>query len=250
MSYMTYDLLYQSQDALLQQIFAAESTLLPGSTLILAGGTALARCHLHHRISWDLDFFVDGPFDPALLLRRLRNAGVALEDPSQEAGGTFVTQLHGSAEVGGELVNVSFVEDVFAGMFETTGCGVIRTEVIEGLYHRKLRTITGTGEIRSASGHVLGQGARHKARDLFDLYVLEKTVQPIDEFVRTINRQGANLPVEALYQGFAAMPWLDMMDEFEQLEVVEPFEKITAFEAKRHFDLALLRLSESDEIAR
>jgi predicted nucleotidyltransferase component of viral defense system len=46
MSYMTYDLLYQSQDTLLQQIFAAESTLLPGSTLILAGGTALARCHL------------------------------------------------------------------------------------------------------------------------------------------------------------------------------------------------------------
>jgi len=101
-----------------------------------------------------------------------------------------------------------------------------------------------------STGHVLGQGARHKARDLFDLYVLEKTVQPIDEFVRTINRQGANLPVEALYQGFAAMPWQDMMDEFEQLEVIEPFEQITAFEAKRHFDLALVRLSDSDEIVR
>jgi hypothetical protein len=46
------------------------------------------------------------------------------------------------------------------------------------------------------------------------------------------------------------MPWQDMIDEFEQLEVIEPFEQITAFEAKRHFDLALVRLSESDEIAR
>lgn len=247
---MTYDSLYQSQDTLLQQVFAAENVLLPGSTLILAGGTALARCHLHHRISWDLDFFVGGPFDPALLLRRLRDAGVALEDPSQEVSGVFVTQLHGSAEVGGEVVNVSFVEDVFAGMFETTRCGVIRTEVIEGLYHRKLRTITGTGEIRSASGHVLGQGARQKARDLFDLYVLEKTVQPIDEFVRTINRHGANFTVEALYQGFAAMPWQDMIDEFEQLEVIEPFERITAFEAKRHFDQALVHLSDPDESVR
>jgi hypothetical protein len=97
---------------------------------------------------------------------------------------------------------------------------------------------------------VLGQGARQKARDLFDLYVLEKTVQPIDEFVHAINQHGANVPVEVLYQGFAAMPWQDMIDEFEQLEVIEPFEQITAFEAKRHFDQALVRLSDSDEIAR
>lgn len=221
--------------------------MLPGLTLILAGGTALARCYLHHRISWDLDFFINGPFDPALLLRRLQDAGVGLEDPSQEASGAFVTQLHGSADVGGEVVNVSFVEDVFAGMFETTQCGVTRTEVIEGLYHRKLRTITGTGEIRSPSGHVLGQGARQKARDLFDLYVLEKAVQPIDEFVRAINQHGANVPVEMLYQGFACMPWQDMIDEFEQLEAIEPFERITAFEAKRHFDQALVRLSEPYE---
>jgi len=244
---MTYKLLYQSQDTLLQQIFAAEDTLLPGSTLILAGGTALARCHLHHRISWDLDFFVDGPFDPALLLRRLQDAGVELQDPSQEAGGTFVTQLHGPANVGKEVIKLSFVEDIFAGMFETTRCGVIRTEVIEGLYHRKLRTITGTGEIHTASGHVLGQGARQKARDLFDLYVLEKTVQPIDEFVYAINQHGANVPLEALYQGFAAMPWQDMIDEFEQLEVIEPFERIAALEAKRHFDQALVRMSGTHE---
>jgi len=247
MSYMAYGLLHQSQDTLLQQIFTAESSLLPGSTLILAGGTALARCHLHHRISWDLDFFADGAFDPAVLLRRLRDAGVALEDPSQEAGGAFATQLHGSVNLDGEIIKISFVEDVFAGMFDTTQCGVTRTEVIDGLYHRKLRTITGTGEIRTASGHVLGQGARQKARDLFDLYVLEKTVQPIDEFVRAINQHGANFPVEALYQGFAAMPWQDMIDEFEQLEVIEPFERIEAFEAKRHFDQALVRLSNLHE---
>ncbi len=247
MSYMAYDSLHQSQDTLLQQVFAAESALLPGSTLILAGGTALARYHLHHRISWDLDFFTDRSFDPAVLLRRLKNAGIALDDPSQEAGGTFATQLHGSVNLNGEIIKISFVEDIFAGMFDTMQCGVTRTEVIEGLYHRKLRTITGTGEMRTASGHVLGQGARQKARDLFDLYVLEKKIQPIDKFVCAINQHGANFPVEALYQGFAAMPWQDMIDEFEQLEVIEPFEHITAFEAKRHFDQALVRLSNLHE---
>ncbi|MCP4284009.1 MAG: nucleotidyl transferase AbiEii/AbiGii toxin family protein, partial [Gammaproteobacteria bacterium] len=124
---MTYDLLFKSQDTILQQIFTVERALLPGSTLILAGGTALARCHLHHRISWDLDFFADESFDPAVLLRRLRDAGVSLEDLSQEVGGAFATQLHGSAELGGEVIKLSFVEDVFAGMFDTTRCGVIRT---------------------------------------------------------------------------------------------------------------------------
>ena len=182
-----------------------------------------------------------------MLLRRLRDADVALEDPTQEAGGAFATQLHGSVNLDGEIIKISFVEDIFAGMFDTTQCGVTRTEVIEGLYHRKLRTITGTGEMRTASGHVLGQGARQKARDLFDLYVLEKNVQPIDEFVHAINQHGANFPVEALYQAFAAMPWQDMLDEFEQLEVIEPFERITAFEAKRHFDQALVHLSKLHE---
>ena len=130
---MAYSLLHQSQDNLLQRIFTAESSLLPGSTLILAGGTALARCHLHHRISWDLDFFADGAFDPAVLLHRLRDAGVALEDPSQEAGGAFATQLHGSVNLDGETIKISFVEDIFAGMFDTTQFGVARTEVINGL---------------------------------------------------------------------------------------------------------------------
>jgi hypothetical protein len=46
------------------------------------------------------------------------------------------------------------------------------------------------------------------------------------------------------------MPWQDMMDEFEQLEVIEPFERIKAFEAKRHFDQALVRLSDPHENVR
>ncbi|MDB4409666.1 hypothetical protein N9235_02520 [Gammaproteobacteria bacterium] len=106
---------------------------MPDSTLMLAVGTALARCHLHHRFSWNLDFFVDGAFDPAVLLHRLRDAGIAPEDPSQEAGGAFAIQLHGSVNLDREIIKISFVEDVFAGMFDTTQFGVARTEVINGL---------------------------------------------------------------------------------------------------------------------
>ncbi|MEK7680250.1 MAG: nucleotidyl transferase AbiEii/AbiGii toxin family protein [Deltaproteobacteria bacterium] len=42
--------------------------------MILIGGTALARCYLQHRASYDLDFFVNARFDPLMIQRRFSGA--------------------------------------------------------------------------------------------------------------------------------------------------------------------------------
>ena len=55
LSYMTVSL-YKAQDELLEMIFPhLEKIGIPDA--ILAGGTALARYYLKHRVSYDLDFF-------------------------------------------------------------------------------------------------------------------------------------------------------------------------------------------------
>lgn len=66
----------------------------------------------------------------------------------------------------------------------------IRTDAIDDLFHRKLRTITGMGEVITGAGRVAGKGARQADRESFDLYVLSKEIRPIIECVAEINSSG------------------------------------------------------------
>ena len=234
--------LYKAQDSLLSDVLDNANELVTKGELILAGGTALARLYLNHRISYDLDFFTGESFDPPVLQSRLRKAGIVLEDVSMESHGVYTSQLHGYVVRNDISVKISFVEDIFWDQFKRVKVGTTPTEVIEGLYHRKLRTITGTGPKLSHTGHQLAIGGRQKARDIFDLYVLDTHHQPLPEFLKKINSHGAGVPEDALYQGLAQMPWKDLMDEFELLEVLPPFKKPTAFEMKAHFDQIIRQL--------
>lgn len=236
---MTIRQLYKRQDVILSIIFKKEKEIFRGAPVILAGGTALARCYLEHRVSYDLDFFVDKRFDPLLLRRRLKDAGLLLRAAEAVTDPLYAAQLHGMVNVKGEPIRISIVEDVHAGMFPAVIVKGIRTETIEGLYQRKLRAITGTGEVITKTGWAAGKGARQTARDLFDLYVLSKEVKSIMKFVAGINRRGANVSERALMSGIRNMPWKDLMDEFETLEVTEKYNGITAFDVKRYFDISL-----------
>ncbi len=188
---------------------------------ILGGGTALARFYLHHRVSYDLDFFVGGGFSPERLSIALGQLGVTLNDVHIEDGGQFAHQLHGYVEVEGSIVKVSFVEDVYEGMWPRRTFDKVITEEIGGLYHRKLRTISGSGYGKNTVG------ARQTARDLFDAYVLSKQVQPIHEFLAESNRHGANFPADAFCANLLGMPWIDLMDEFEGLKLLTPYQGTT-----------------------
>ena len=234
---MTIQQLYKLHDAILRSIFGKEKELFPGAQIILGGGTALARCYLEHRVSYDLDFFVSKRFEPMLLQRRMKDAGLRLNAVEAVTDPMYAAQLHGMVNVKGESIRICIVEDIYADMFSAVTVKGIRTEAIEGLYHRKLRTITGTGEVVTETGRVAGKGARQTARDLFDLYVLSKEIKPIMEFVAEINSRGANVSERALESGIRNIPWKDLMDEFETLEVAERYKGITAFNVKRYFDV-------------
>ena len=215
------------------------------SGILLGGGTALARFYLHHRVSYDLDFFLAVPFDPMVLSRRLQQAGLTFEITGLECGGTFAAQLHGLVTIkNSEPINISFVEDVFTGMFETIEIQGVRTEIIEGLFHRKLRTVSGTGVTLGPSGHLLGEGQRQKARDLYDLYILDTRVEPVEKFIQRINSKGAGFPADIFRQNLAAVDWMELIDECEILEVLAPFEKMAAMDLKRHFDGIMMRMLE------
>ena len=205
--------LYQAQEQFLLKVGRAQ---LPSHHIILCGGTALARVYLHHRVSYDLDFFVDGQFDPERLAVQLGQSGIALEDVQIESGGKFVHQLVGFVSIEDTRLKVSFIEDGYAGMFPHSLMAVggvnFMVESVEGLYHRKLRTVSGSGQSD------LPTDGRQAARDLFDLFMLDQMTQPIPAFVKTINQHGANFPKKAFLAGLGAMPWIAMMDEFEQID--------------------------------
>jgi hypothetical protein len=205
--------LYQAQEQFLMHL---DSMKLPGHHMMLCGGTALARIYLHHRVSYDLDFFVDGQFDPERLSVQLGKLGIRLEDVHIENSGKFVRQLVGYVSIMDTRLKVSFIEDSYAGMFPSRkmplGDVKFKVESVEGLYHRKLRTVSGGG---NSDFPIDG---RQAARDLFDLWMLDQIVEPIPTFVKMINQHGANFPVKAFLAGLASMPWIAMMDEFEQID--------------------------------
>lgn len=244
MSYMTKNKLYSLQDKVLKAIYEKLAPTFKETEIVFSGGTALSRFYLKHRVSYDLDFFLTKAFDPSLLEHRLKMLGLPLRVTGFESTETFAAQLHGVLSFSkSERLKLSFVEDVFAGMFETVLIDGVKTEGIDSLFHRKLRTIAGTGTATSLSGHLLGIGNRQTARDLFDLYVLDTTHEQIDSFISRINQQGARFPEDLFKQNLSSVPWLDLFDEMELLEVLPPVEKMSSIELKRHFDDVLKRLS-------
>ena len=147
---MSYSL-YKAQDAILDKVFSNLDQLgIPNC--ILAGGTALARHYLHHRVSYDLDFFVGGNLSPEKLSIALGRIGINLSDVQIESGGVFAHQLHGYANIADTTVKISFIEDVYEGMWPKKQFGNVTTEEIGGLYHRKLRTISGSGYGKGTQG--------------------------------------------------------------------------------------------------
>lgn len=209
----TTQALYQAQE---QFLLKMQDCQFRNHHIILCGGTALARVYLQHRVSYDLDFFVDGRFDPEQLSIQFGKCGIRLEDVQIENAGKFVYQLLGFVSIGDSRLKVSFIEDSYAGMFPNSlmpiGGVQFMVESVEGLYHRKLRTVSGSGYSDFPTD------GRQAARDLFDLFMLDQMIEPIPAFVKDINRQGANFPKKAFMAGLGLMPWIAMMEEFEQID--------------------------------
>ncbi len=183
----------------------------------LCGGTALSRFHLRHRISYDLDFFVPegiGFNAQALadhIASKVRILGLEVTHDPVKAD-----QLHFFVPIaGGEAVKLSFVEDMYSATFPLLPSGLriggieIQTESVQGLYHRKLRTVVGW----AGSDATVPSGGRQTARDMFDLFVLSQAVMPLQPFIESLPYA---FPIEAFTGGIAVMPWFEISDELAQ----------------------------------
>lgn len=183
----------------------------------LCGGTALGRFHLHHRISYDLDFFVPEGigFNAQALADRIASK-VKIQGLEVTHDVIKADQLHFFVPIpGGDPIKMSFVEDMYATTFPAVATGVtingiqIQTEPVQGLYHRKLRTVVGW----AGGDAVMPSGGRQTARDMFDLFVLSQAVMPLKPFIESLPYA---FPLEAFTGGIAVMPWFDISDELAQ----------------------------------
>jgi len=104
--------LYDTQEYVSGRVFESVENIM------LCGGTALAKCYLHHRLSYDLDFFIRDRFDPVLLLRQLNEeSGIPIVDAEVDNRDGIASQIDGETNIGKIPLKVSFIQNVFVGMF-------------------------------------------------------------------------------------------------------------------------------------
>ena len=208
---MKESVLYPLQDAVLAGLQAMGDPQFNKSKL--CGGTALSRCWMQHRLSFDLDFFLPHGFKAAGMATALKKSGIVFETKDIVDDPRKANQLHGYVRHNGQSLKVSFIEDAYFETFPAVemafGGLSVRTEEIPGLYHRKLRTVAGSG----AHGESF-EGGRQTARDLFDLYVLSSSFMSIKDFMVSLPYA---FPSDAFDNGLANMPWLRLMDELEEI---------------------------------
>jgi Nucleotidyl transferase AbiEii toxin, Type IV TA system len=204
--------LYPLQDAVFQQLQRMDDPQFNASKF--CGGTALSRCWMQHRTSFDLDFFMPEGFKAQTLLSSFKKHGIHYDIKDLVTDSHKANQLHGFVRLSGQWLKVSFVEDAYFDVFPKVqrpfGNLSVQTESIDGLYHRKLRTIAG-----SASDGDVVVGGRQKARDLFDLYVLSKKHKPLPSFIASLPY---TFPVDAFISGLSAIPWIDVCQELDEIE--------------------------------
>ena len=203
--------LFQLQEGVLARLQAMGDPQF--SEAKLCGGTALSRCWFNHRMSYDLDFFLPHGFKAGEMAATLKKAGIVYEAKDIVDDPRKANQLHGYVVHLGQSLKVSFVEDAYFNLYPAVqakfGNLMVRTEDMPGLYHRKLRTVAGSG----AMGDQV-EGGRQKARDLFDLYVLSVEFMPIREFMASLPY---TFPMDVFDNGLASMPWFDLVDELREI---------------------------------
>lgn len=156
----------------------------------LAGGTALERYYLHHRLSRDLDFF-SPRYDPAGAERSIKKieeqtgcrAKKEQELFSENRARAIFYSLTGKGLK--RPLKVDFVEDVLINKATIARIDGVPVYGVRDIYFHKIAAVAGTGERRDATGRVLATG-RDEPRDAFDLYVLSTRIEPMGSFLQTI----------------------------------------------------------------
>jgi len=159
----------------------------------LAGGTALELYYLHHRFSADLDFF-----SPKFDVREIQNLISAFEkqvnkkihlESELTAGGKAKVRFYTLPVRGsGRPLKIDFVEDVFFARPVIRKIEGVRVYSAENIYFQKIAAISGTQTEIDEVGRQIMEG-RKETRDVFDVYMLSKKIEPLHIFLKNVPAQ-------------------------------------------------------------
>jgi predicted nucleotidyltransferase component of viral defense system len=159
----------------------------------LAGGTALELYYLHHRFSADLDFF-----SPKYDVTEIKNLISAFEkqvnkkfrlESELTAGGKARVRFYTLPVKGsGRPLKIDFVEDVLFKRPVIRKIEGVRVYSVENIYLQKIAAISGTKTEIDEVGRQIIEG-RKEPRDVFDVYMLSKKIQPLHIFLKNVPSQ-------------------------------------------------------------
>jgi len=159
----------------------------------LAGGTALELYYLHHRFSADLDFF-----SPKYDVREVQNLIYAFEkqvnkkihlESELTAGGKARVRFYTLPVTGlSRPLKIDFVEDVLFVRPVIQKIEGVRVYSAENIYFQKIAAISGTQPEIDEVGRQIMEG-RKETRDVFDVYMLSKKIQPLHIFLKKVPAQ-------------------------------------------------------------
>ncbi|OGC14861.1 hypothetical protein A2246_04000 [candidate division WOR-1 bacterium RIFOXYA2_FULL_37_7] len=188
----------------------------------LAGGTALELYYLHHRFSFDLDFFSTSyeleEIDSLVVeLQKALDAPLKLENElslPQKAKIRFYTAMFDNLE---RPLKLDFVQDVFFKKPKIEKFKGVRVYSAENIYMQKIIAISGLEPEIDEVGKELMHG-RMQARDVFDLYMLSKKIEPLHIFLKSVSSQLQR----GLIHWYRAFPREEMKLALLDLEIYDP----------------------------
>jgi len=159
----------------------------------LAGGTALELYYLHHRFSADLDFF-SPKFDAREIeklisaFEKQMNKKIHLESELTAGGKARVRFYTLPVRGSGRPLKIDFVEDVFFARPVIRKIEGVRVYSAENIYFQKIAAISGTQTEIDEVGRQIMEG-RKETRDVFDVYMLSKKIEPLHIFLKNVPAQ-------------------------------------------------------------
>ena len=163
------------------------------SSFALSGGSALELYYLHHRFSFDLDFF-----SPAYNYKEIEELisifGSYLKRKIRFEA-EFVSSSHARVRFytmkvpnSARPLKFDFVEDVIFKSPSIKRFKGVRVYDVENIYFQKICAVTGTDLKEDEIGREITRG-RNEARDAFDIYMLSKKIRPLHVFLKEVPAQ-------------------------------------------------------------
>jgi predicted nucleotidyltransferase component of viral defense system len=182
----------------------------------LSGGTALELYYLRHRFSADIDLF--SPEYDIKEIEKLVSEFKKATGDSIKFHTEFIAPNRAHVRFYEVVITgynrplkIDFVEDVVFKSPSIKKFKGVPVYSVENIYLQKILAITGGALGQDDIGREITQG-RRQARDVFDIYMLSKKIQPLHKFLKELPMQFQRGMVH-WYQTFSRQDLkLDLLD--------------------------------------